>query len=122
MKDRIKRIRMESNLTQQAFADKIGVKRNTVALYESGDCGVSDAVIKLICKAYNVNEEWLRTGNGEMYVPIDDEVAAIVSNLLEESNPTYDLVLKIVRTYSQLNDKDRAVIDNFINTLLKGQE
>ena len=68
MKDRIKKIRKELDLTQQEFADRIGIKRGGVANYEIGRNEPADAVISLICREFNVNEEWLRTGQGEMFI------------------------------------------------------
>lgn len=69
MNTRIKKLRKALDLTQQAFADKLGVKRNTVATYETGKSNPSDAAIALICREFNVNEEWLRTGEGDMFKP-----------------------------------------------------
>lgn len=69
MKDRIKKIRKELNLTQQKFADKLGVQRNTIAMYEMGRTAPSDAVFLSICREFNVSEEWLRNGTGEMFRP-----------------------------------------------------
>ena len=69
MEERLKELRKTLNLTQQEFADKIGVKRNTIAQYESGRNAPIDAVITLICRTYSVNETWLRTGEGEMFQP-----------------------------------------------------
>ncbi|MFG6325593.1 MAG: helix-turn-helix domain-containing protein [Lachnospiraceae bacterium] len=69
MKDRIKKIRKELDLTQQKFADRIGVKQNTVAQYEMGRNVPIDSVISLICREFNVSEVWLREGTGEMFVP-----------------------------------------------------
>lgn len=68
MKDRIKRIRKEFDLTQQKFADRIGVKQNTVAQYEMGRNIPIDTVISLICREFDVNEDWLRNGTGEMFI------------------------------------------------------
>lgn len=68
LKDRIKKIRKELDLTQQKFADRIGVKQNTVAQYEMGRNIPIDTVIALICREFNVNEEWLRTGQGEPFI------------------------------------------------------
>ena len=68
MDERLKELRKELRLTQQAFADRLGVKRNTVATYETGKSNPSDAAVLLICREFHVNEEWLRTGNGEMFV------------------------------------------------------
>lgn len=73
MKDRIKKIRKELDLTQQKFGERIGVKGNTIAQYENGRNEPIDAVISLICREFNVNEEWLRTGKGEMFNELDIE-------------------------------------------------
>lgn len=73
MKDRIKSIRKALKLTQQEFADRIGIKRNTVGLYEIGQSGISDTVIKAICREFDVNEEWLRTGEGKMFRDLDTD-------------------------------------------------
>ena len=56
MKDRIKKIRKELDLTQQEFADRIGIKRNTLSTYESGRNEPIDAVTSLICREFNVNK------------------------------------------------------------------
>ena len=55
MNNRIKEVRNHFHLTQQEFADKIKVKRNTVATYEMGRSVPSDSAIALICKEFNVN-------------------------------------------------------------------
>ena len=61
------------DLTQQELAEKLGIKRNTIATYESGRNEPIDAVISLICTKFNVNEAWLRDGTGEMFVEMDVE-------------------------------------------------
>ncbi len=68
LKDRIKKLRREMDLTQQEFAEKLGIKRNTIATYESGRNEPIDAVVSVICREFRVNEEWLRDGTGEMFV------------------------------------------------------
>lgn len=69
MQQRIKEIRKESGLTQAEFGERIGVKGNTVTGYETGIRSPSDAIIVSICREFGVNEEWLRTGSGEMFPP-----------------------------------------------------
>jgi Predicted transcriptional regulator len=80
---RIRRLRRELDLTQQEFADRIGIKRNTLSTYESGRNEPIDAVISLICREFNVNEEWLRTGEGDMFVQqsIDDKIASFIGGI-----------------------------------------
>lgn len=69
MKDRIKELRQSLNLTQQSFADRIGIKRGAIANYEIGRNEPTDSVVSLICREFRVNEAWLRTGEGEMFLP-----------------------------------------------------
>lgn len=85
MGERIKELRKALNLTQQEFSDRIGVKRNTIAQYETGRNDPIDAVISLICREFNVSETWLRTGEGEMLIKLsrDEEIAAFMGDVLK---------------------------------------
>ncbi len=82
---RIKEVRKSVGLTQQAFSDIINLKRQTIAAYEIGTVAPSDRTITDICREFNVNEKWLRTGDGEMFVPKTrtDEIAAFVGDILK---------------------------------------
>ena len=73
MNERIRKLRKHLDLTQKEFAEKIGVKQNTVAQYEMGRNVPIDSVISLICREFNVREEWLRDGTGEMFIEMDKE-------------------------------------------------
>ena len=122
MNERIKRLRKELKLTQQQFADKIKVKRNTVATYEMGRSVPSDSAIALICKTFHVNEDWLRNGNGEMFeeLPEEDEKAAFVSSLLDADNdPFYNIIQEIMRTFGELSPKSQEVIREFSAKLVE---
>ena len=83
MKDRIKAVRKAEGLTQQAMADALSLKRNTVGAYEIGTIVPSDRTIADICRIYNVNEIWLRTGEGEMYTQRtrEEEIADFLTDL-----------------------------------------
>lgn len=86
MENRIKKLRRTLDLTQQEFAERIGVKRNTIAQYETGRNEPISAVFSLICKEFNVNEDWLKTGKGEMFKSIsrDNETAACIARILSD--------------------------------------
>lgn len=64
LNERIKQLRKDLKLTQTEFGNRLGIKQTTVAGYETGGRVPIDAVISLICREFNVNEEWLRTGKG----------------------------------------------------------
>ena len=78
--ERIKELRKALGLTQTKFGDRIGLKQNSVALIETGR-PTSDQTIFAICREFRVNEEWLRTGAGEMFIPSPETV---VEQLAEE--------------------------------------
>lgn len=84
MNERIKKIRKELGLTQHEFAERLNIGRGTLANYEVGRNEPIDAVISLICREFDVNEHWLRTGEGEMFIQKSpgDEVSAFVGNIL----------------------------------------
>ena len=69
MKNRIKHIRKHFNLNQEDFGKRIGAKQSTVTAYECGNRVPMDVTITSICREFGVNEEWLRTGKGEMFLP-----------------------------------------------------
>lgn len=114
LKDRIKSIRKEKKLTQVEFGDLIGVKGNTITNYETGLRNPTDAVIKSICHFCKINEEWLRTGEGEKYQKLseDEEIAGIVSDLLEDgkNNALYTILLEVVKTYNELSPASQKVL------------
>lgn len=90
MGDRIKALRQSLGLTQQEFADKIGIKRGAIANYEIGR-NISDVVINSICRTYNVSERWLRTGEGEMFVQIarDKEIMRFVGDVMQGEDDNF---------------------------------
>ena len=67
--ERIRKARRTLDLTQAEFASRIKSTQNTVTRYETGDRTPSASVITLICREFDVNEKWLRTGEGEMFIP-----------------------------------------------------
>lgn len=116
MKDRIKRLRKVLDLTQQEFAERIGVKRNTIGQYEIGRNAPPGTVISLICKEYGVNEEWLRNGTGEMFAPdAGDELEALAKKY-GYSAAVAVLVEKLVN----LSPDRQAVVTDFLIEFASG--
>ena len=71
--ERIREVRKTLGLTLEKFGEKIGMKKNSVSQLENGKNSVTEQVIKLICREYNVDPTWLTTGEGEMFVESDNE-------------------------------------------------
>lgn len=116
MNERIKKLRKVLDLTQQEFGERLGIKRNTIATYESGRNEPIDAVVSLICKEFNVNEEWLRDGIGEMFKAAPSTALDALAEEYSYSHRDYVIVEK----FSNLSRKDRDVILNFIMEVAAG--
>lgn len=84
MDERLKIIRKALGLTQKEFADRVGIKPNTISQYESGRNEPTNSVVSLICREYGVDEIWLRTGIGEMFRPRtrEEDIAAFLGGIL----------------------------------------
>lgn len=122
MKNRIFKIRKDNKLTQDAFSEKLNLSKNFVWMLEKGERAPSDRTIMDICREFNVNEHWLRTGEGEMYDIPEDDVASVVSDLLEEENPFYDLIIGILKTYQQLDIKSQDALKKLGKALLENMK
>lgn len=125
MKERIRQLRKELGLNQTDFGERIGVKQGSVAGYESGARTPIDAVITSICREFDVNEDWLRTGEGEMFKERSpsDEVGYYVEDLLDydgHGNPFYDMIIEMMKTYTELDEKSQAVIRNYFHDVADG--
>lgn len=88
IKERIKLLRKTMRLTQVEFGEKLGIKGNTVTGYETGLREPSNAIISSLCRTFNVDERWLRTGEGDMFVKLseDEELAGLFAALLREDD------------------------------------
>lgn len=108
--DRLKRLRKELDLTQEAFASRIGSVQNTITGYESGRRNPSAPVISLICREFDVNEEWLRNGTGEMFAPESNDELEALAKKYNLSNADQVLIEK----YVNLKSGSRETIINFM--------
>lgn len=117
MKDRIISIRKESGLTQEEFGKELNLSQNYVWMLESGKRAPSARTIIDLCKKFQISEEWLRTGEGEMKAPMtkQSEIAAITAQLFrkEETDPeTYNFLVALNKTLLQLDETQmQAVLD-----------
>jgi len=114
--ERIKKLRKGLDLTQQEFSERIGIKRNTIAKYETGRGEPIDAVISLMCREFNVNETWLRAGEGEMFNSAQETELDILAKKYRLS----DIGRALIAAYIQLNETDRASVDRYVRLLASG--
>lgn len=110
MDERIKNLRKTLGLTQQKFADAIGVRQNTVAQYEMGRNPPNDTVITLICREFNVNEAWLRTGDGEMFAPKTRNEELFEFAVKAAESPPSAIQAQLLAVMSRLTDDQWEVL------------
>lgn len=121
LNERIRKIRKALDLTQQEFAERIGMKRNSIALIESGR-NTSEQTIFAICREFNVNEEWLRTGEGEMFriLPEEDELSVYIEELLMGTDDSVHKALRaFLLAYGRMNAPSKKVMNELIDNWLE---
>lgn len=119
MNHRIKELRKALSLTQQEFADRIGMKRNTIANYEIDRNEPSNSVITLICREFNVSEHWLRTGEGEMFIQMtrDEEIAAFMGDVLAGESDNFRR--RFIAMLSKLNENQWELLEQMVDEMAK---
>ena len=122
MKERLKKLRKTLDLTQQEFADKLKVPRNTIGGYEVGKSNPSDAAVNNICNIFNVNEEWLRTGNGEMFIELtrDEQIEHFVGDALKSEDDSFKK--KFISMLAALNESDWEVLQKMVELLQENKK
>lgn len=116
--ERIKILRKELGKTQQAFANAIGLKRNTIANYEIDQIQPSDRTIADICREFNVSETWLRTGEGEMFLDLgeDEELVQVLAAIQVSDD---DMIKDLLISYWHLDEKEKAAIRKLIDGMIE---
>lgn len=120
MNERIKALRKRLGLTQQAFADRLKIARGNIGAYEVGKNAPSDAVISLICKEFNVNEIWLRTGEGgddNMFTKVNEEDRFSI-NLGKLSRTENQMARNMLNAIAEANPEKLKHIEEFMKACL----
>lgn len=72
--ERVKEVRKSLNLTLEKFGEHLGVRKTAISKIENGENNLTDQMSKAICREFNVSEEWLRDGTGNMFVDLSKEI------------------------------------------------
>lgn len=117
--ERVKELRKQINLTQQAFADRLNLKRNTVGSYEVNVVEPSGRTISDICREFNVNETWLRTGEGEMFNQItqSEKLAAFLADITANEEDSFKR--QFMEVLAELEPEDWKFLERMARKLQK---
>ena len=109
--ERIKELRKELEMTLDRFGERIGLKKAALSTIENGKCSVTDANIKSICREFNVNETWLRTGEGDMFVQMDrdEQIASFIGRIQSDAGETFKK--RFISMLSSLDESEWEVLE-----------
>lgn len=116
--ERIKKVRKALDLTQQEFGGKIGSTQNAIGNYETGHRNPSSSVINNICKTFSVSEEWLRTGEGDMFaeLPKNEVLAAQIEDFLKGGTDSFRE--RLVSLLLRLSPEQWEALEGYLRELI----
>lgn len=119
MNERIALVRKSLGLTQEKFAEQVGLSRNFMWMIESGTRVPSDRTISDICREFNVNETWLRTGEGEMFNQItrSEKITSFLTEITEDEGD--DFKRWFVEMLAELEPEDWKLLERMAEKLQK---
>ena len=122
MGERIKELRKALKMTQQEFADRLNIQRGSIASYETGRISPSNAAISLICKELNVSEDWLRNGEGDMFIPItrDEEIASFIGSVQADVDDTFKK--RFISALAKLSTEEWRAIEHLMENMVSERE
>ena len=117
MHKRIAKIRTESGLTQEKFAQRLGISKNYVNLIENDKKRPGDRLLADICREFNINEIWLRTGEGDPHVPLSRSqvIADFSADILKDEEESFRR--RLIEALAELDDDDWKVLEKIANSL-----
>lgn len=121
--ERVKEVRKAQDMTLEEFGKRLSVTKVTMSNIERGNRSLTERMLKDICREFNINEKWLKTGEGDMTRKRteEEEIAALVSDLLEDGrdNPFFEIILEIVQTYNELSPASQKVLQEASKKLVE---
>lgn len=122
MKERIKTLRKELKLSQEKFAEAIGLARNSITQIEMGTRNPGDRTIADIVRVFNVNETWLRTGEGDMFNPQsrEDEITQLAAVTLRDAPDSFRN--RVIHMLVNATDEELEVLDKLLQKMVKAED
>lgn len=116
--EKIRALRKAKNLTLEKFGAPLGVGKTAISKIENDERGLTDQMIKSICREYGASEEWLRNGTGEMFVPMnrDEQISKFAGELIKEDD---SFKKRLIEALSKLNEKEWELLEEIAKKLIK---
>ena len=122
MNERIKELRKELNLTLEKFGERLGIQKATLSKIENGTVSITERNIAAICREFNVNENWLRTGEGDIHIQIseEDELMQWAGKVL--SKQSSDFQYRFVKMLMGLTEEQWQVFEDKVRELASSSD
>lgn len=114
--ERVKEIRKSNNLTMDKFGERIGVTKAAISKIEKGERGVTDQMIKSICREFGYNEEWLRNGIEPKKPIIDEDME--YGQICAELGINDSRAKQIILNYGRFSHEDKKLFWEYIDRLI----
>lgn len=119
--ERIKELRKSLGLTLEKFGEPLGVGKTAISNIENDNRNMSEQMVKSICREYNVNEEWLRNGTGEMFIPLtrNQIITDFAGDIIKEEDT---FKKRLIEALAKLNEDEWAVLEKLAQELTKEKD
>ena len=119
--ERLRELRKSLNLTLEKFGKSLGVGKTAISKIENDERNLTDQMILSICREYNVSEEWLRSGTGEMFVPLkrNQVITDFAGDLIREDDTFRK---RLIEALAKLDEKDWTVLERLAQELAKEKD
>lgn len=119
---RVRELRKSLQLTLEKFGKPLGVGKTAISKIENGENNLTDQMILAICREYNVDENWLRTGEGEMFEKLNrqQELAQLTATLFKEEEDSFKS--RLIMALAQLNEEEWELLEKISNKIVKKKD
>lgn len=119
MNERIRELRKALDLTMERFGEVIGVSKSSISNIENGNRSLTERMFKDICREFDVNEEWLRTGEGKMFKELSrsEKIAVFLTDVLKDEDDSFRK--QFIEAFSELDLNDWKVLEGICNNILE---
>ena len=119
---RVRELRKELGLTLEKFGKPLGVGKTAISKIENGENNLTDQMILAICREYNVDEKWLRTGEGEMFKKLNrqQELAQLTVTLFKEEEDSFKS--RLIMALAQLNEEEWELLEKISDKIAKKKD
>lgn len=119
---RVRKLRKELGLTLEKFGKPLGVTKTTISRIEKGQNAVTSQMLKSICREFNVNENWLRTGEGEMFKKLNrqQELAQLTATLFKEEEDSFKS--RLIMALAQLSEEEWELLEDISEKITKKRD